>query len=203
MSRAPSSLPELLADESDADVASLLPDQTATDLAPLGADATGEIDAVDIIEVSPPSLPPSRAVYPSSIAPIALDVTPPRVSLASLPSWVPTPTSTQQLARAAGIPAFSARAAVIATSVIGMCLIAGTVGAVLGYSRVSAREPTAATGQPVVHAPRIAVVLGAREEITEAPLTAPAKAPPPGAAGPVRPPRHGPMRQHHVLRPVF
>ncbi len=174
MSRAPS-LPELVADESDADVTSqcLAGERTATDLEPLGANATGEIDAIDILEVSDPAAPQPQA---SSIGPMALDVPPARVSLASLPSCIPPPPSTLQLARAAGVPTLSARFVVIATSVVGMCLIAGGVGAVIGYSRIS-REPTV-NGEPAVHAPRVAVVLGAREEITESPRTAPAKVQP-------------------------
>jgi hypothetical protein len=115
--------------------------------------------------------------HPSSIAPLAFDVTPTRPSFQSLPSWVPTPTSTQQIARMAGIPERSPRFVMAAASVLGMCVFAAVAGAVLGYSRPN-HDATAAGNPAAVHgAPRVAVVSGAHGEITQPPLTAPSKDP--------------------------
>lgn len=140
-------------------------ERTAVDLAPLGADATSEIEAVDILEVDGAITAASTIAraphhHPSTLAPIALDLSAPRVTFPSLPSWSPTPTDagTLQLARAAGAPFFSARTAIIATSIVGLGSIAGAAGALLGYSQGS-RAPTAG---PTIHAPRTAVILGAR-----------------------------------------
>jgi hypothetical protein len=164
------------------------------------ADATGEIEAADILEVasalrtsrlpvlSAASAPltttrmPSFAAmpsghHPSSIAPLAFDVTPTRPSFQSLPSWVPTPTSTQQIARMAGIPERSPRFVMAAASVLGMCVFAAVAGAVLGYSRPN-HDATAAGNPAAVHgAPRVAVVSGAHEEITPPPRTSTPAAP--------------------------
>lgn len=141
-------------------------DRTAVDLEPLGADATSEIEAVDIVEIDGAlTAAPPPGGHPSSLGPIAMNVSadPPRVTFPSLPSWTPTPSdaSTLELARAAGVPFFSARTAVIALSVAGLCLLAGAAGAVLGYSQLS-RDASAARPAEAVHAPRTVVILGAR-----------------------------------------
>ena len=248
--------------------ASFAPDAKPTaEAQPLAAeasfapDATGEIEALDILEVvevlrtsripmapvsepvslAPHAPPHSRAAevletsrlpavmiaprpsmpstpvalapsghQPSSIAPLALDVSPPpRGSYASDPlhgsathaTWrTPMPPdlreSTLQIARAAGIPSRASRIVVFTASVGGMCLVAGILGVMLGYSHGPARsaQPTSlaapgpvargggavAAGGPVAAgpaspAPRVAVVTGAHEEITEGPILVPAK----------------------------
>jgi hypothetical protein len=148
---------------------------------------------------------------------------PPRGSYASDPSYgsathaawrTPMPPdlreSTLQIARAAGIPSRASRIVVFTASVAGLCLVAGILGVMLGYSHAPARsaqprslaapgpvtggggamaaggqgaaggggsvalggQGAAATTSP---APRVAVVTGAREEITEGPILVPAK----------------------------
>ncbi len=273
--------------DSSADVTSELPaaDRTVTDLEPLtpesaaaaaeaaappaethAPDATGEIEALDILEVvaaqdaqplraaQPPSdavhastipvAPPSsraaevletsrlpaviiagqqqssapsipaapvaaapQGYHPSSIAPLALDVTPaPRPSYASSASWHPRMAadpreSTVEIARAAGIPSRASRVVVFTASVAGMCLVAGILGVMIGYSHgpASNAQPqslaapgpnttsngtttkgstsTAATSTGAVNPaiPHTPVVTGAREEITEGPILVPAK----------------------------
>jgi hypothetical protein len=256
------------AHDSSADVTSELPaaDRTVTDLEALtpesaeaAADATGEIEALDILEVvsaqeAPPARapqPPSDAVHastipvappssraaevletsrlpavmiagqqpsapsipaapvagaphgyhPSSIAPLALDVTPaPRPSYASSASWHPRMPadpreSTVEIARAAGIPSRASRVVVFTASVAGMCLVAGVLGVMIGYSHgpsskaqpqsLAAPGPAttsktgastgASTGAVNPAIPHTAVVTGAREEITEGPILVPTK----------------------------
>jgi hypothetical protein len=227
-----------LLDDSSADVTSQLPaaERTVTDLDAFPSDGTGEIDALDILDVvevlrTPPSTaashvatapPSSRAAevletsrlpaviiaprtpsltllpsssismahapsghHPSSLAPLALDLTPPPRAPYASASWrTPTPPdlreSTLQIARAAGIPSRASRIVVFTASVAGMCLVAGILGVMLGYSHGPARDaqPTSlAAPGPVVGpvAPRIAVVVAAHEEITEGPILVPAK----------------------------
>ncbi len=185
---------------------------------------------VPIVPVALASVPHAPGGYdPSSIAPLALDVTsPPRGSYASDPSYgsathaawrTPMPPdlreSTLQIARAAGIPSRASRIVVFTASVAGMCLVAGILGVMLGYSHAPARSaqpmslaapgpvaggggggamaaggPRAAGGGGAVAAggpgaagsvaagapaPRVAVVTGAHEEITEGPILVPAK----------------------------
>ncbi len=243
-----------LVDDSSADVTTQLAaaDRTVDDLdafTPEAADATGEIEALDILEVvevlrtsripvapvsqpvsvAPHAPPCSRAnevletsrlpavmiaprpsvpsmqvtamapsgQHPSSIAPLALDVSPPppRGSYASDPSYgsathaawrTPMPPdlreSTLQIARAAGIPSRASRIVVFTASVGGMCLVAGILGVMLGYSHApakSAQPMSLAAPGPVAPgggvAPRVAVVTSAHEEITEGPILVPAK----------------------------
>lgn len=176
---------------------------------------TSRLPAVMIARPSVPSVPVPLASVPhapggndpSSIAPLALDVTsPPRGSYASDPSYgsathaawrTPMPPdlreSTLQIARAAGIPSRASRIVVFTASVAGMCLVAGILGVMLGYSHAPARSaqpmslaaPGPVAGGPgaagsvaagaAAPAPRVAVVTGAREEITEGPILVPAK----------------------------
>lgn len=140
---------------------------------------------------------------PSSIAPIALDLTPAPRSYPSASWRTPTPPdlreSTVEIARAAGIPSRGSRIVVFTASVAGMCLVAGILGVMLGYSHgpaskaqpVSLAGPGAPTTSPAATsagptspaiaplpgapAPRVAVVTGAHEEITEGPILVPAK----------------------------
>ena len=185
---------------------------------------------VPSVPVALASMPHAPGGYdPSSIAPLALDVTSPaRGSYASDPSYgsathaawrTPMPPdlreSTLQIARAAGIPSRASRIVVFTASVAGMCLVAGILGVMLGYSHAPARSaqpmslaapgpvaggggamaaggPRAAGGGGAIAAggpgaagavaagaaapaPRVAVVTGAREEITEGPILVPAK----------------------------
>ena len=163
---------------------------------------------VPIGPVAIASVPHAPGGYdPSSIAPLALDVTsPPRGSYASDPSYgsathaawrTPMPPdlreSTLQIARAAGIPSRASRIVVFTASVAGMCLVAGILGVMLGYSHAPARSaqpmslaaPGPVAGGPgaagsvaagaAAPAPRVAVVTGAHEEITEGPILVPAK----------------------------
>jgi hypothetical protein len=252
---APLSLTPLL-DDSSADVTTQLAaaDRTVNDLDAFTPDATGEIEALDILEVvevlrtsripvapvsqpvslAPHAPPHSRASevletsrlpavmiaprpsvpsmplaamapsgqHPSSIAPLALDVSPPppRGSYASDPAYgsathaawrTPMPPelreSTLQIARAAGIPSRASRIVVFTASVGGMCLVAGVLGVMLGYSHGPARSaqpmslaapgPVTPGGGAVAAgaAPRVAVVTSAHEEITEGPILVPAK----------------------------
>lgn len=133
--------------------------------------------------------------HPSSIAPLAVDVTPaPRGSYASAARYTPTPPdpreSTVEIARAAGIPSRASRIVVYTASVTGMCLVAGILGVMLGYSHGPAsksKPPSLAAPGPVTTAvtppvatpgvavPRVPVVTGAHEEITEGPILVPAK----------------------------
>ncbi|MEA2753377.1 MAG: hypothetical protein QOI41_7520, partial [Myxococcales bacterium] len=136
--------------------------------------------------------------HPSSIAPLALDVSPPpRASYADQASaaafYRPLPAdpreSTIEIARAAGIPSRASRIVVYTASVAGMCLVAGILGVMLGYSHGPAKSAQpislagtgpvaaapaapAAAGAP---APRVAVVTSAHEEITEGPILVPGK----------------------------
>jgi hypothetical protein len=257
---APLSLTPLL-DDSSADVTTQLAaaDRTANDVDAFTPDATGEIEALDILEVvevlrasripvapvshpvslaphapphsradevletsrlptvmiaprpSVPSVPVTTTAlapsghHPSSIAPLALDVSPPPPlgSYASDPSYgsathaawrTPMPPdlreSTLQIARAAGIPSRASRIVVFTASVGGMCLVAGILGVMLGYSHgpaTSAQPMSLAAPGPVAPggggvaaggpgaAPRMAVVTSAHEEITEGPILVPAK----------------------------
>jgi len=171
---------------------------------------TSRLPAV-IIDAPQPSLPSipmtmaaPRGHHPSSIAPLALDVTPPPRSYASASWRTPTPPdpreSTVEIARAAGIPSRASRIVVFTASVVGMCLVAGILGVMLGYSHgpASKAQPTSLAGPgpvapglvapgPVATsavatstvatgpAPRVAVVTGAHEEITEGPILVPGK----------------------------
>lgn len=150
--------------ESDACVTSqfVAADRTATDLKPLGADATGEIEALDILEVL-------DVRQPSSIAPFAVDMKPQPPPREPYPS---RGSSTVQLERAAGIPAISENAVVAAATVLALCIVAGVGGVLLGSSQ-SARATLASVSAR--RAPRSAIVLEAREEVTQSPLTALAK----------------------------
>ncbi len=118
--------------------------------------------------------------HPSSIAPLALDVTPPPRSFASAAWDTPTPPdpgeSTVEIARAAGIPSRESRFVVYTASVVGMCFVAGILGVMLGYSHgptSTAQPPSLAAPGPL--APRVAVITGAHEEITAGPILVPAK----------------------------
>ena len=168
-----------------------------------GAEATGEIELGDIIEVAdamrtsrmtalvlrtPPAepayaAPPARPTLqqPSSIAPIAIDLIPqpPRDTLASIPDWGESPVreSTIEIARAAGIPSRASRMVVFTGAVLGACVIAASVGAMLGYSHTpssdsahGAQAARAADAPPLHTTPRIPVITAAHEEITEAPI---------------------------------
>lgn len=193
----------------------------------LAPDATGEIDAVDILEVasalrtsrlpalslhtSPlpvltprmpsvapvaarPSHPSSSSMPaqgPSSIAPFALDVSAPM-----RPSFPSSPTSTLQIARAAGLPRTSPRVVMAAASVAGMCIVAAALGAVLGYSRPTASAsgaPVAAPRVAVVEAPRQVVALPAEMAMSKDPVASgepdedPPVAPAPVAPAPLAP----------------
>ena len=221
MSMTPSSYHAIRFDESDADVTSQFlsaADATNVDLAPAGADATSEIDAIDIISVRTaaddsggsdvlrtskherisvsgaavrlltpkrPTPAPSTTLLartasrqPSSIAPLSLDVMAPRVAFDSVSTWSPLPTvsTTLELAGTAGIPRRSPRLVMFATTVAGLCLVAGAVGAVLGYERDSSTSMAVAATGTAFHAPRAANVMAAREEITISPPSAPEKA---------------------------
>lgn len=152
-------------------VASALPVPSA----PLPTTRMPSSAAFPVATRMPSSAAMSAAHHPSSIAPLALEVRPSRPTYPSLPSWVPTPTSTQQIARMAGIPGRSPRFVMIAASVLGMCLFAAVGGAVLGYSRPHHDASESRTPVALHGAPRVAVVAGAREQVTEPPLTATAK----------------------------
>ena len=118
---------------------------------------TSRLPAVMIAGQQPsvPSMPAAPAAHaphgyhPSSIAPLALDVTPaPRPSYASA-SWHPRMAvdpreSTVEIARAAGIPSRASRVVVFTASVAGMCLVAGILGVMIGYSHgpASKAQPT-------------------------------------------------------------
>jgi hypothetical protein len=118
-----------------------------------------------------PSYPSSSSMAaraPSSIAPFALDVSAPM-----RPSFPSSPTSTLQIARAAGLPGHSPRVVMVAASVLGMCLFAAVAGAALGYSRPT---PVTASGAPVA-APRVAEVETAHEVVALPMETASAKDP--------------------------
>jgi hypothetical protein len=156
-----------------------------------------------VMIAAPPSSVPSIAIgpaavsgapqghHPSSISPIALDLTPAPRSYASASWRTPTPPdpreSTVEIARAAGIPSRGSRIVVFTASVAGMCLVAGILGVMLGYSQGPAGKAqptslagtgamtTSATPLPGTPVPRVAVVTGAHEEITEGPILVPAK----------------------------
>ena len=158
---------------------------------------TTRLPAVMIAAPQPslPSIPMAMAAppghHPSSIAPLALDVTPPPRSSFASASWhTPMPPdpreSTVEIARAAGIPSRASRIVVFTASVVGMCLVAGILGVMLGYSHgpaSKAQPPSLAAPGPVPTgpvaagpaAPHIPVVTGAHEEITEGPILVPAK----------------------------
>jgi hypothetical protein len=173
----------------------------------MSADATGEIDAVDILDVASalrtsrlpalsldtsrlpvvtprmpsvapvaprPSYPSSSAMIaarqPSSIAPFALDVTGPM-----RPSFPSSPTSTLQIARAAGLPGVSPRVVMVAASVLGMCVFAAVAGAALGYSRPT--RTASSGGAAPAEGPRVAVLEPAREAVTLPLVTAASKDP--------------------------
>ncbi len=150
---------DLVIDDSDGAVTRQLAaaDCTATDLHPFGAEATGEIEALDILEVV-------DARHPASIAPMAIAQDPRRPAYPSLEA------SPLQLTRAAGVPVLSENAIVATALVLALCLVAGVGGVLLGSH--GSRAAFAPTDR---RAPRAALVLEAREEVTQPPLTAPAK----------------------------
>ena len=87
----------------------------------------------------------------------------------------PIPESTVEIARAAGIPSRASRIIVFSVSVVGLCFVAGVIGVMVGYTRPQpALTETPSLAPPSLAAnhaaPRVAVITGAHEEITESPI---------------------------------
>ncbi|MDB4941956.1 MAG: hypothetical protein JWP97_1490 [Labilithrix sp.] len=119
-----------------------------------------------------------RAAQPSSLAPLSLDVMAPRVPGAAHhtrdagAAWLPTSSAMIDFTAAAGLPRTRSRVIAYVSAVAAACLVAGTVGAVLGYAGSRTATASAPSSPTVFQAPRLPTVLEATEEVTQGPGSA-------------------------------